>query len=171
MRERRWCRESHQQAGVSITKTNVAGGINLLTAMKHLRCKNLIFSSTCATYGIPETVPIREDFPQNPINPYGETKLAFETRAALVSRNITGLEYLVPALLQCSGRRFRWREFGEHHDPETHLIPLVLDAALGRRPEVQIFGTDYPTPDGTCLRDYIHVTGSCDAHMLRDCRR
>jgi UDP-glucose-4-epimerase GalE len=125
--------------------------------------KYLIFSSTCATYGVPHAVPIREDHPQNPINPYGESKLAFE-RAMRWFHEAYGLHYLSLRYFNAAGADAEG-EFGEDHDPETHLIPLVLDAAAGRRPEALIFGTDYPTPDGTCLRDYIHVTDLARAHV------
>jgi UDP-glucose 4-epimerase len=125
--------------------------------------KYLIFSSTCATYGVPESVPIREDHPQNPINPYGETKLAFE-RAMRWFHEAHGLNYLSLRYFNAAGADADG-EFGEDHNPETHLIPLVLDAAAGQRPDVKIFGTDYPTPDGTCLRDYIHVSDLARAHV------
>ena len=143
---------------------NLKGGLNLLAAMKHCGVKFLIFSSTCAVYGHPQEVPISEDHPQNPINPYGDSKLAFE-RAMRWFHEAHGLEYLSLRYFNAAGAD-RDGEFGEDHDPETHLIPLVLDAAAGRRPEVRIFGTDYPTPDGTCLRDYIHVTDLARAHVL-----
>jgi UDP-glucose-4-epimerase GalE len=144
-------------------ETNVVGGLNLLNAMKRCRVKYMIFSSTCATYGVPDTVPIREDHPQHPINPYGDTKLAYE-RALRWFHEAHGLEYLSLRYFNAAGAD-RDGEFGEDHTPETHLIPLILDAAAGRRPEVQIFGTDYPTPDGTCLRDYIHVSDLARAHV------
>jgi UDP-glucose-4-epimerase GalE len=156
--------------GESITKpelyyqTNVLGGLNLLNAMKQCGVKYLIFSSTCATYGVPQSIPIREDHPQNPINPYGDSKLAFE-RALRWFHEAHGLEYLSLRYFNAAGADAK-AEFGEDHTPETHLIPLVLDAASGRRPVVQIFGTDYPTPDGTCLRDYIHVSDLARAHVL-----
>jgi UDP-glucose 4-epimerase len=145
-------------------QTNVFGGLNLLNAMKQCRVKYFIFSSTCATYGVPERVPIREDHPQNPINPYGDSKLAFE-RALRWFHEAHGLEYLSLRYFNAAGADAEG-EFGEDHTPETHLIPLVLEAAAGRRPEAQIFGTDYPTPDGTCLRDYIHVTDLARAHVI-----
>jgi UDP-glucose-4-epimerase GalE len=145
-------------------ETNLYGGVNLLNAMERCSVRFLIFSSTCATYGIPRTVPIREDHPQNPINPYGETKLAFE-RALHWFHEAHGIEYLSLRYFNAAGAD-AGGEFGEDHDPETHLIPLVLDAAAGRRPAAQIFGTDYPTPDGTCLRDYIHVSDLARAHVV-----
>ena len=144
-------------------ETNLRGGLNLLNAMKSCGVRYLIFSSTCATYGDPQKVPIAEDHPQNPINPYGESKLAFE-RAMRWFHRAHGLQYLSLRYFNAAGADANG-EFGEDHDPETHLIPLVLDAAAGRRPEVRIFGTDYPTPDGTCLRDYIHVTDLARAHV------
>jgi UDP-glucose-4-epimerase GalE len=145
-------------------ETNLLGGVSLLNAMHNCGVKYLIFSSTCATYGVPDRVPIPEDHPQNPINSYGETKLAFE-RAMLWFHEAHGLEYLSLRYFNAAGADAEG-EFGEDHDPETHLIPLVLDAAAGRRPEVQVFGTDYPTPDGTCLRDYIHVSDLARAHVV-----
>ncbi len=151
------------QSPESYYQTNLIGGLNLLTAMKNCGVRYLIFSSTCATYGVPDRVPIPEDHPQNPINPYGETKLAFE-RAMRWFHEAHGLEYLALRYFNAAGADADG-EFGEDHDPETHLIPLALQAAAGRRPEVQIFGTDYPTPDGTCLRDYIHVSDLARAHV------
>jgi UDP-glucose 4-epimerase len=132
--------------------------------MKACSVKYLIFSSTCATYGEPLAVPIPEDHVRNPINPYGESKLAFE-RALPWFQQAYDLQYLSLRYFNAAGAD-RDGEFGEDHDPETHLIPLVLDAAGGRRPEVKIFGTDYPTPDGTCLRDYIHVGDLARAHVV-----
>ena len=145
-------------------QTNVLGGLNLLNAMRHCGVKYLIFSSTCATYGIPDSVPIREDHPQSPINPYGDTKLAFE-RALRWFYQAHGLQYLSLRYFNAAGADGD-AEFGEDHTPETHLIPLVLDAAAGVRRDVQVYGTDYPTRDGTCLRDYIHVTDLARAHVL-----
>jgi UDP-glucose-4-epimerase GalE len=145
-------------------ETNLLGGLNLLNVMKGRGVRHLIFSSTCATYGVPEVVPIHEGLPQKPINPYGETKLAFE-HAMRWFHDAHGLEYLSLRYFNAAGADAAG-EFGEDHTPETHLIPLVLDAASGKRPEVYIFGTDYPTPDGTCLRDYIHVTDLATAHVV-----
>ena len=144
-------------------QTNLIGGLNLLGAMQKCEVKFLIFSSTCATYGVPERVPIREDHPQLPINPYGDSKLAFE-RAMRWFHEAHGLEYLSLRYFNAAGAD-RDGEFGEDHEPETHLIPLALQAAAGRRPDLQIFGTDYPTPDGTCIRDYIHVSDLARAHV------
>jgi len=155
--------ESHRTPEVYYA-TNVTGGINLLTAMKNAGVRHIIFSSTCATYGIPDKMPISEDTPQHPINPYGETKFAFE-RALKWFREIYGIEYLALRYFNAAGADADGN-IGEDHDPETHLIPLVLDAALGRQQEAKIFGTDYPTPDGTCVRDYIHVSDLAVAHVV-----
>jgi UDP-glucose 4-epimerase len=155
--------ESHRNPELYYA-TNVTGGINLLTAMKNAGVRHVIFSSTCATYGSPERVPIDEETPQRPINPYGETKLAFE-RALKWFRETYGIEYLALRYFNAAGADADG-DIGEDHDPETHLIPLVLDAAMGRKPGVNIFGTDYPTPDGTCVRDYIHVSDLASAHVV-----
>ncbi len=154
--------ESYKEPGIYYD-VNVSGGLTLLAAMRAHGVKRLIFSSSCATYGIPDCTPIREDTPQRPINPYGESKLAFE-RALRWFHESHGVEYLSLRYFNAAGADADG-EFGEDHDPETHLIPLVLDAAAGIRPEVQILGTDYPTADGTCLRDYIHVTDLAEAHV------
>ena len=142
---------------------NVAGTLTLLEAMRDHGINKLIFSSTCATYGIPEQVPITEDHPQLPINPYGMSKLMIEQILrdfdhAHGLRSIS-LRYFNAAGADPDG------EIGESHNPETHLIPLVLDAAAGIRPEITVFGDDYDTPDGTCIRDYIHVSDLADAHV------
>lgn len=155
--------ESHRSPELYYA-TNLTGGINLLTAMKNAGVHHIIFSSTCATYGIPERVPIDESTPQRPINPYGETKLAFE-RALRWFRETYGIEYLSLRYFNAAGADADG-SIGEDHDPETHLIPLALDAAIGRKPSVSIFGTDYPTPDGTCVRDYIHVSDLASAHVV-----
>jgi UDP-glucose 4-epimerase len=143
--------------------TNVMGGINLLTAMKSAGVKTIIFSSTCATYGIPDVVPINETTPQKPINPYGETKLAFE-KALHWFHETYGIQYLALRYFNAAGAEVGG-SIGEDHEPETHLIPLILDAAMGRKPDVRILGTDYPTADGTCVRDYIHVSDLATAHV------
>ena len=155
--------ESHRSPELYYA-TNVTGGVHLLTAMKNAGVKAIIFSSSCATYGIPETVPIDEKTPQHPINPYGETKLAFE-KALHWFRDTYGIEYLSLRYFNAAGADSEGG-IGEDHDPETHLIPLVLDAAMGRKPHIQIMGTDYPTPDGTCVRDYIHVSDLASAHVV-----
>ena len=144
-------------------ETNLGGGLNLLNTMRTAGVRHLIFSSTCAVYGIPETPSIAEDHPQSPINPYGETKLAFE-RALDWFHAAHGLEHLSLRYFNAAGADANAR-FGEDHDPETHLVPLVLEAAARLRPAVTIHGTDYPTKDGTCVRDYIHVTDLAAAHV------
>lgn len=143
---------------------NFVGTLTLLEAMLAASIKTFVFSSTCATYGVPETVPIPEDHPQNPINPYGATKLMIERvlkdfDPAYDFRSVC-FRYFNAAGADPEGR------LGEDHNPETHIIPLVLLTAMGQRESVSIFGTDYPTPDGTCVRDYIHVTDLAQAHVL-----
>jgi UDP-glucose-4-epimerase GalE len=154
--------ESHRDPGLYY-RVNVGGGVNLLEAMRRHGVRTLVFSSTCATYGIPATSPIREDFPQKPINPYGETKLAFEGAMRWFGASY-GLEYLALRYFNAAGAEPD-EGIGENHRAETHLIPLIFDAALGRREAVTVFGTDYATPDGTCIRDYIHVSDLADAHV------
>ena len=143
---------------------NVSNTLNLLHAMKEHGVNKIIFSSTCATYGEPERVPITEDMPQNPINPYGATKLMVE-RIFKDYNRAYGLQFVVLRYFNAAGADHDG-EIGESHDPETHIIPLVLDAASGLRPDVKVFGTDYDTPDGSCVRDYIHVTDLASAHLL-----
>jgi UDP-glucose 4-epimerase len=155
--------ESHRDPALYY-EVNLLGGLNLLAAMRKYGVKYFIFSSTCATYGVPENIPIREETNQKPINPYGESKLAFEKSLRWFHESY-GVEYLSLRYFNAAGADGDG-EFGEDHDPETHLIPLVLDAASGRREHVQVMGTDYPTPDGTCIRDYIHVTDLAEAHVL-----
>jgi UDP-glucose 4-epimerase len=132
--------------------------------MRNCGINKMIFSSTCATYGMPEQIPIGEDHPQYPINPYGRGKLMIEwilqDFTAAYDLKFVSLRYFNAAGSDPEA------EIGEDHDPETHLIPLVLDAALGRREHLKIFGTDYDTSDGTCIRDYIHVSDLADAHLL-----
>jgi UDP-glucose-4-epimerase GalE len=144
-------------------RNNVGGTLELLEAMQRAGVGALVFSSTCATYGIPERMPIDEDTPQRPINPYGSTKLVIERvladfDAAYGLRSVS-LRYFNAAGCDPDG------ETGEIHDPETHIIPRVLMAATGELPQVDIFGTDYPTPDGTCLRDYVHVADLARGHV------
>jgi UDP-arabinose 4-epimerase len=143
---------------------NVAGTLRLLESMRKRGIDNIIFSSTCATYGMPEQIPIPEDHSQNPINPYGRSKLMIEwilkDFATAYDIKYVSLRYFNAAGADPDA------EIGEDHDPETHLIPLVLDVASGKRAQIEIFGTDYDTPDGTCIRDYIHVTDLADAHLL-----
>jgi UDP-glucose-4-epimerase GalE len=145
-------------------QNNIVGTLALLDAMLAADVKRIVFSSTCATYGIPTKVPISEDHPQNPINPYGFTKLAIEHALADYS-HAYGLSYAALRYFNASGAADDGT-IGEDHDPETHLIPLVLQVALGQRESVDVFGTDYPTPDGTCIRDYIHVDDLAAAHVL-----
>jgi UDP-glucose 4-epimerase len=123
-----------------------------------------VFSSTCATYGNPVRVPIDEDHPQNPISPYGRTKLHIEHMLEDYSRAY-GLRFAALRYFNAAGAAVD-AALGERHDPETHIIPLVLDVAAGRRKEIAVFGEDYPTPDGTCVRDYIHVEDLAEAHWL-----
>jgi UDP-glucose 4-epimerase len=141
---------------------NVANGLNLLDAAVAGGVRKIIFSSTAATYGIPDTVPITEDAPTRPVNPYGESKQMFERMLAWY-RDIHGLEHVVFRYFNAAGAG---EAFGEHHRVETHLIPNVLRVALGQSDGCQIFGTDYPTPDGTCVRDYVHVKDIAQAHIL-----
>ena len=142
---------------------NVVGTLSLLDAMRAAGVGRIVFSSTCATYGVPERVPIAEDHPQHPINPYGFTKLAVEWALADYARAY-GLGYAALRYFNASGAAADG-SIGEDHDPETHLIPLILQVALGQRDDVEIFGNDYPTPDGTCVRDYIHVDDLATAHV------
>jgi UDP-glucose 4-epimerase len=145
-------------------RNNVYGTLCLLEAMVANGVKNFVFSSTCATYGEPDWVPITEDHPQRPINPYGYTKLVIEQMLRDFDRAY-GLRSVAFRYFNAAGADPEGR-VGEDHNPETHLIPLVLDVALGRRPHITVFGTDYPTADGTCIRDYIHVADLADAHVL-----
>lgn len=145
-------------------RNNLVNSLNLLDQCCTSGVKRFIFSSTCATYGLPTTVPITEAEPQRPVNPYGNSKLAFERAladyAAAYHFGYCALRYFNAAGASPDGT------IGEDHDPETHLLPLVLQTALGRRPHVEIYGTDYPTPDGTCIRDYIHVDDLAEAHVM-----
>jgi UDP-arabinose 4-epimerase len=144
-------------------RNNLGGTLALLEAMRETGVEKIVFSSTCATYGIPDSVPIFESAPQLPVNPYGETKLAIE-RALRWYGEAYGLRWISLRYFNAAGADPDG-EIGELHEPETHLIPLVLDAALGRRPQIEIYGTDYPTPDGTAIRDYIHVQDLGEAHL------
>jgi len=143
---------------------NVVGGLTLLRAMRAAGVKAFIFSSTAAVYGEPEEIPIPEDTVLAPINPYGTTKLFYE-RALSDYDAAYGMRYVPLRYFNAAGCDPEG-EIGERHDPETHLIPLVLQAAGGRRESITVFGDDYPTPDGTCIRDYIHMTDLIDAHLL-----
>lgn len=144
-------------------RNNVADTLTLLEQMRRHGLARLVFSSTCATYGTPRQVPVTEDEPQRPINPYGNTKLAVERAlldyAAAFDWGVALLRYFNAAGARPDG------SLGEDHRPETHLIPLAIDAARGRRPPLEVFGTDYPTPDGTCVRDYVHVEDLAAAHV------
>ncbi len=141
---------------------NVSCGLNLLDAMVEHGVKRFVFSSTCATYGIPEAIPIDELAPQKPVNPYGESKLIFEKILSWYDQ-IHGLVFAALRYFNAAGAT---EAFGEDHRIETHLIPCVLQVPLGKREHAQVFGTDYPTPDGSCIRDYIHVTDLAQAHAL-----
>jgi UDP-glucose 4-epimerase len=145
-------------------QNNFANTLTLFHRMKRHGIDRLVFSSTCATYGTPERVPITEDTPQNPINPYGRTKLMVEQALAdyapAYKWGYAALRYFNASGAAADG------SIGEDHNPETHLIPLAILAAMGKRPHIEIFGTDYPTPDGTCIRDYIHVDDLGEAHAL-----
>jgi UDP-glucose 4-epimerase len=159
---------AHSLVGESVEQpakyfeNNVVGGLKLIDAMRDCGVKKLVFSSTAATYGEPQKQPIEESDPTEPTNPYGESKLAFE-RALHWYEKAYGLRYASLRYFNAAGAS---KQFGEQHDPETHLIPLVLQAAQGTRADVQIFGDDYPTRDGTCVRDYIHVIDLARAHIL-----
>ena len=141
---------------------NVGNGVKLLEGCRAAGAKKFVFSSTCATYGPPERVPMTEDLPQRPINPYGESKLMFE-KVLQWYQQLHGLEFVALRYFNAAGAT---EQFGEHHRTETHLIPNVLKVALGQAPHCEIYGTDYPTPDGTCIRDYIHIVDLAQAHIL-----
>lgn len=144
-------------------RTNVVGTLSLLEAMRSRGLQRIVFSSTCATYGEPESLPIREDMIQSPVNPYGRSKLMVEhilrDFSAAHSLGAVALRYFNAAGADPDG------QIGEEHEPETHLLPLVLQAALRLRPAIEVFGDDYATPDGTCIRDYIHVSDLASAHV------
>jgi UDP-glucose-4-epimerase GalE len=142
---------------------NTVGTLNLLDAMRHAGVDTIVFSSTCATYGDPIRVPIDESHPQAPVNPYGESKLMVEKMLRWYG-DIYGLKWMALRYFNAAGADPEG-EIGEDHDPESHLIPLVIGAAQGIRPPVRIFGTDYPTADGTAIRDYVHVMDLGDAHL------
>jgi UDP-glucose 4-epimerase len=150
------------QAPARYYHNNVFAGLVLLNAMRDAAVKRIVFSSTAATYGEPESQPICETTPTNPTNPYGETKLALE-RAMHWYEQAYGLKYASLRYFNAAGAS---EHCGEDHDPETHLIPLTLQVAAGKRSHVEIYGDDYPTPDGTCVRDYIHVIDLARAHIL-----
>src|SRR5262245_37545331 len=144
-------------------QNNLVNSVSLLDHCRRHGVSRFVFSSTCATYGVPEKVPMTEETPQRPINPYGQTKLAVERAladfAAAYGMGYAALRYFNAAGAAPDGT------IGEDHHPETHLIPLVLQTALGQRPHIEVFGNDYATPDGTCIRDYIHVDDLADAHL------
>jgi UDP-glucose 4-epimerase len=142
-------------------RANVTGGLNLLDAMAAAGVRRLVFSSTAAVYGEPDAVPIREDAPLRPVNAYGESKLAFE-RALPWYRRAHGLCHVSLRYFNACGATERC---GERHQPETHLIPIVFEVALGTRPAIHLFGDDYDTPDGSCIRDYVHVSDIAGAHL------
>jgi UDP-arabinose 4-epimerase len=160
---------AHAYVGESVAnprkyfRNNVEGGLTLLNAALDTGVRKIIFSSTCAVYGEPAKVPIEENIPRQPVNPYGVSKLFFEQALEAYDRaygfRFASLRYFNAAGADESG------EIGELHDPETHLIPLALSAAAGTGAELQVFGADYPTPDGTCIRDYIHVNDLARAHV------
>lgn len=141
---------------------NVVNGLKLLEAARQCGVKKFVFSSTCATYGPPDRVPMTEDLPQRPINPYGESKLMFEKMLTWY-RELHGLEFVAFRYFNAAGAS---EQFGEHHRIETHLIPNVLKVPLGQAKQCEIYGTDYETPDGTCIRDYIHIIDLAQAHIL-----
>ena len=143
-------------------RNNVGGGVNLLAAMEKTGCTRIIFSSTCATYGQPETLPIEETMPQRPTNPYGQSKLMFEQMCGWLQDN----KGLRPTFLRYFNAAGAVGDLGEDHEPETHIIPNVLKVALGQRDHVDVFGDDYPTRDGTCIRDYVHLEDLASAHIL-----
>ncbi|MBI3823223.1 MAG: UDP-glucose 4-epimerase GalE [Planctomycetes bacterium] len=145
-------------------QNNLVNTLNLMECLRKQKVARFIFSSTAATYGMPETMPITEATPQVPINPYGASKLAVERALADYAHayqwGFAALRYFNASGAHPDGT------IGEDHTPETHLIPLIILAAMGKRPQIEIFGTDYPTPDGTCVRDYIHVCDLAEAHLL-----
>jgi UDP-glucose 4-epimerase len=159
---------AHALVGESMTnpgkyfRNNVTNGLKLLDAAVASGVKKFVFSSTCAAYGVPGRIPITEELAPHPVNPYGESKLVFERMLQWYQR-IHGLEFVAFRYFNAAGASER---FGEHHRVETHLIPNVLRVALGQAPHCEIFGTDYPTSDGTCVRDYIHVLDLARAHIL-----
>lgn len=154
--------ESMQNPGL-YWRNNVSGSLNLIEASIAARCGSFVFSSTCATYGDQDGIPLSEASPQAPINAYGASKRAIEDM--LVNFEAShGLKHVIFRYFNVAGADPEG-EIGEAHDPETHLIPLILDAIDGKRPEITVFGDDYDTPDGTCIRDYVHVMDLVDAHV------
>jgi len=145
-------------------RNNLSNTQNVLSAMEAAGVQKFVFSSTAAVYGMPEPVPITEEAPKKPINPYGETKLAVE-RMCRYQADTGRLHYAALRYFNACGAGDNGNR-GEDHRPESHLIPLIIQAAMGKRPDIKIYGTDYPTPDGTCIRDYIHIDDLCRAHLL-----
>jgi UDP-glucose 4-epimerase len=143
-------------------RNNIANGLNLLDAMIAAGVRRIVFSSTCAIFGPPDRLPIDETASPHPISPYGESKLAFEKILRWYGE-IHGVKFVCLRYFNAAGAT---EKFGEDHRPETHLIPTVLNVALGQKPNVEIYGTDYETPDGTCIRDYIHILDLARAHIL-----
>jgi len=143
---------------------NVVGSLTLLEAMRRHKCQNIIFSSSCATYGIPQQVPIPETHPQHPINPYGRSKRMME-QIIQDYGSAYGIRYAILRYFNAAGADPDG-QIGEDHDPETHLIPILLQTVLGQRGHTDVYGTDYDTPDGTAIRDYIHVSDLANAHVL-----
>jgi len=143
---------------------NIRGGSNLLKAMADVGCDRIVFSSSCATYGVPEALPIEETMAQCPTNPYGYSKLVFEQMATWLQKQ-RGLKPTFLRYFNAAGA-VPSLGLGEDHEPETHVIPNVLKVALGQKDFVEVFGTDYPTSDGTCIRDYVHLEDLCSAHLL-----
>jgi UDP-glucose 4-epimerase len=141
---------------------NVSNAVNLLDACVAVGVKKFVFSSTCAIFGVPKTVPITEDLPKEPINPYGESKWMVERVLAWYEK-LFGIRHVCLRYFNAAGAS---QKFGEHHRVETHLIPNVFKVALGQTPSVEVYGTQYPTPDGTCVRDFIHIVDLAQAHML-----
>jgi len=152
------------QAPLKYYRNNLANTQNLLSVMEEVRVEKFVFSSSAAVYGIPKEIPITEDCVKEPINPYGETKLAVE-RMCHYQSGAGKLRYASLRYFNACGAG-KSNTLGEDHRPESHLIPLTIQAAMGKRSEIKIYGTDYDTPDGTCIRDYIHIDDLCRAHLL-----
>lgn len=145
-------------------RNNVYTVICMLESMQKHGAKNIVFSSTAAVYGYPKVIPIKEDSEKNPINAYGETKLTVEKMLRWCDEAY-GIKWAAPRYFNAAGAH-ESAQIGEDHDPESHLIPIILQAAMGKRESIKVFGKDYDTPDGTCVRDYIHVSDLADAHIL-----
>jgi len=146
-------------------QNNTGGTLSVLNALAQSECRRLVFSSTCATYGEPAAMPIRETTPQAPINPYGWSKLFSERMALDLMQSLPDFSCALLRYFNVAGAAANGT-LGEHHEPETHLIPVILQAALGQREKVVVFGDDYPTADGTCIRDYVHVEDLVEAHAV-----